>query len=120
VALKGKKYVFSTFSKNIQNQVAWFLADLCKAKKVCKKTSENSAKQSSLGRYSASGNKLSKKKSKTLGPPLFLLLQQILPKKHKGAIVVPHLLLKKNIRPAPLPPLAIIFAKKLQGGPSLS
>jgi hypothetical protein len=61
-----------------------------------------------------------KKISKTLGPPLFLLLQQILPKKHKGAIMAPHLLLKKNIRPTPLPPPAIKFAKKLQGGPSLS
>jgi hypothetical protein len=31
---------------------------------------------------------------------------------------VPHLLLEKNIRPAPLPPPAINFAKKTQGGPS--
>jgi hypothetical protein len=47
--------------KNIQNQVAWFLAELCKAKKGVQKTSETSAKQSSLGVFSALGNKLSKK-----------------------------------------------------------
>jgi hypothetical protein len=36
--------------KNIGNGDAWFLAELCKAKKVCKKTSETSAGQSLLTR----------------------------------------------------------------------
>jgi hypothetical protein len=38
--------------ENIENQVAWFLAELCKAKNVCKKTSEISAGQSLLGVFS--------------------------------------------------------------------
>jgi hypothetical protein len=40
---------FMFFLQNIENHVAWFHAEPCKVKKVCKKTSEICAGQSSIG-----------------------------------------------------------------------
>jgi hypothetical protein len=36
--------------KNIENRVAWFLAELCKAEKGMQKDKRNQLEQSSLGR----------------------------------------------------------------------
>ncbi len=51
--MKNDRTFFTLFFeelKNIENRVAWFLAEVCKAEKgVQKDTSETSAGQSSLG-----------------------------------------------------------------------
>ncbi len=53
LAMKNDRTFFTLFFeelKNIENRVAWFLAEVCKAEKgVQKDTSETSAGQSSLG-----------------------------------------------------------------------
>jgi hypothetical protein len=55
LAIKGSFFTFFEELKNIENRVAWFLAELCKAKKKCaKRQGKPAPNRAHYGVFSAS------------------------------------------------------------------